>query len=128
MKTCIYLRKSRKDQIYKSESIEATLRRHEEQLLELAARLSLNVISIKKEVVTGDSIAVRPMMQELLEEVADGLYEAVLVMDIDRLGRGDMQDQGMIFKVFKDACVKIITPGNTTKTSSTSPHFLRARN
>lgn len=113
MKTCVYLRKSRKDQIYKTESIEATLRRHEEQLLELATRLSLNVISIKKEVVTGDSIAVRPIMQELLEEVADGLYEAVLVMDIDRLGRGDLQDQGMIFKVFKDSGVKIITPGKT---------------
>lgn len=113
MKTCIYLRKSRKDQEHKTESIEATLRRHEDQLLELAARLSLNVVSIKKEVVTGDSISVRPMMQELLEEISDGLYDAVLVMDIDRLGRGDMQDQGMIFKVFKDAGVKIITPGKT---------------
>lgn len=108
VKTVIYLRKSRKDR--DNETIEATLRRHEEQLLSYAEKQNLNVVEIKKEVVTGDSIAVRPQMQSLLEEVEDGRYDAVLVMDIDRLGRGDMIDQGIIASTFKKAAAKILTP------------------
>ena len=110
MKTCIYLRKSRKDRDRINETIEETLRRHEEQLLAYAQKAGLNVVEIKKEVVTGDSIAVRPKMQDLLEEVEDGLYEAVLVMDIDRLGRGDMIDQGIIANTFKKSGTRILTP------------------
>lgn len=108
LRVIIYLRKSRMDR--DSETIEETLRRHEEQLLSYAKKRGLNVVEIKREVVTGDSIAVRPKMQELIDEVEDGLYDAVLVMDIDRLGRGDMIDQGIIINTFKRAGVLIITP------------------
>ncbi|MEG2869433.1 MAG: recombinase family protein, partial [Terrisporobacter sp.] len=34
----------------------------------------------------------------------------VLVMDVDRLGRGNMQDQGLILDTFKNSKTKIITP------------------
>lgn len=107
-RTVIYLRKSRKDR--DSETIEETLRRHEEQLLSYSQKHNLDIIEIKKEVVTGDSIAVRPQMQNLLDEIEDGLYDAVLVMDIDRLGRGDMIDQGIIANALKKAGVRILTP------------------
>ena len=107
-KTAIYLRKSRKDR--DEETIEQTLQRHEDQLLSYAEKNALTVTAIKKEVVTGDSIAVRPVMQSLLEEVEDCLYDAVLVMDIDRLGRGDMIDQGMIANTFKKTDTRILTP------------------
>ena len=49
-------------------------------------------------------------MIELLSEVEKGMYDAVLVMDIDRLGRGNMQDQGLILSTFKKSNTKIITP------------------
>ena len=39
--------------------------------------------------------------------------EAVLCMDIDRLGRGTMSQQGVILETFKEAGVKIITPQKT---------------
>lgn len=107
-RTVVYLRKSRKDR--DSETIEETLRRHEEQLLSYAQKHNLAIVEIKKEVVTGDSIAVRPQMQNLLDEIEDGLYDAVLVMDIDRLGRGDMIDQGIIANALKKAGVRILTP------------------
>ena len=110
MKTCIYLRKSRKDRDHLNESIEETLRRHEEQLLAHAQKAGLNIVEIKKEVVTGDSIALRPQMQDLLEEVEEGLYDAVLVMAIDRLGRGDMIDQGIVANTFKKSGTRILTP------------------
>ena len=55
----------------------------------------------------------RPQMIELLEEVEAGKYDGVLCMDIDRLGRGNMQDQGRILDAFKKSGTKIITPRKT---------------
>lgn len=110
MRTYIYLRKSRKDEQHQTESLEATLQRHEDQLLTVAKKLNLNVIQILKEVVSGDSIAARPEMIRLLHDCDEGLLDAVLVMDIDRLGRGDMTDQGIIINAFKKNNVQIITP------------------
>lgn len=113
MRTYIYLRKSRKDEQHRSESLEATLRRHEIQLLAVAKKLDLNVAKILKEVVSGDSIAARPEMIRLLHDCEENLMDAVLVMDIDRLGRGDMTDQGIIINAFKNNDVRIITPDKT---------------
>ena len=45
------------------------------------------------EVVSGESIAARPEIQKLLEEVNAGLYAGVLVVDLERLARGNSADQ-----------------------------------
>lgn len=113
MRTYIYLRKSRKDEQHRNESLEATLQRHETQLLSVAKKLKLNVVKIMKEVVSGDSLAARPQMLQLLHDCEANLMDAVLVMDIDRLGRGDMTDQGIIIGTFKNNDVRIITPDKT---------------
>ncbi|MCR8744383.1 recombinase family protein [Romboutsia lituseburensis] len=110
MNTVIYLRKSREDRDLENASIEDTLRKHKSTLLKIAKEKKLNIVEIKEEVVSGESIANRPKMLELLDEVKNGLYDAVLVMDIDRLGRGNMQDQGLILETFKNSNTKIITP------------------
>jgi len=52
-------------------------------------------------------------MLELLEEVEDCKYDSVLVMDIDRLGRGNMREQGLILETFKEYDIKIVTPNKT---------------
>ena len=44
-------------------------------------------------VVSGESIAARPEIQKLLEEVNAGLYAGVLVVDLERLARGNSADQ-----------------------------------
>lgn len=104
MKTAIYLRKSRADEC----NAEDTLKKHKETLLEFAARNQLTVTNIYEEVVSGESIFARPEMLRLLNDLDQ--YEAVLCMDIDRLGRGDMQEQGLIMNRFRDSGTKIITP------------------
>lgn len=104
----MYLRKSRLDNA--AESVQATLSRHKATLLQFAKRHNLNIVRIFEEVVSGDSIYDRPQMLELLDEVAEGKYNGVLCMDIDRLGRGDMQEQGLILGTFKDSNTLIITP------------------
>ena len=49
-------------------------------------------------------------MLALLEAISTGNYDGVLCMDIDRLGRGSMAEQGVIFDAFRRSGTKIITP------------------
>lgn len=108
MDVIMYLRKSRSDDPH--ESTEETLRRHREQLEALAVKRELHIIKIYNEVVSGESLYARPEMQRLLEDISTGEYDAVLVMDVDRLGRGSMAEQGLIFNSFRDSDTKIVTP------------------
>lgn len=62
------------------------------------------------EVGTSDSIELRPKMTQLLREVEDEYYDAVLVVDYDRLGRGDLGEQDRIKKAFQKSDTLIITP------------------
>lgn len=113
-KICIYLRKSRADEeLEKTLGEGETLSKHRNALLKFAKENKLNVTDIKEEIVSGDSLFFRPKMLELLKEVEDNMYYGVLVMDIDRLGRGGMKDQGIILDAFKESKTKIITPIKT---------------
>lgn len=103
-----YLRKSRKDS--ESETIQEVLTKHREELAEFATKWKLNIIDVFQEVVSGDKIDDRPEVQKLLKNIDDLKYEFVLVIDLDRLGRGDMEDQGKILGTFKDTDTFIVTP------------------
>lgn len=80
-----YLRKSRFDRDYAEMSVEETLKRHEAILDRLAGERGYRVTKTYYEVVSGESIAARPEIQKLLEEVNAGLYAGVLVVDLERL-------------------------------------------
>ena len=107
MNTAIYLRKSRAEET--TATVEDTLQRHKETLLDFAKNNHLTIIHIYEEVVSGESLYARPEMLKLLSDVENGKYDAVLCMDIDRLGRGAMSDQGIILETFKASDTKIIT-------------------
>lgn len=104
----MYLRKSRAEEL--SDSVDETLKRHKEILLDYAQNNGLTITGIYEEVVSGESLYARPHMLELLADVERGDYDAVLCMDIDRLGRGAMSDQGIILETLKNSGTKIITP------------------
>ena len=106
----IYLRKSRADMEAEAHGEGETLARHERVLLELSRRLRLNVTAIYREVVSGETIAARPVMQQILAEVEQGIWTGGLVMEVERLARGDTIDQGIIAQTFKYSDTKIITP------------------
>lgn len=109
----IYLRKSRADIEAEQRGEGETLARHERTLIELAGRMHLNVGAVYREVVSGETIAARPMMQRLLEEVESGVWSGVLVMEVERLARGDTIDQGIVSQAFQYSGTKIITPAKT---------------
>ena len=109
----IYLRKSRQDTEAEQRGEGETLARHERILLEVAKKQQLHIEKIYKEVVSGETIAARPVMQQLLAEVEQGIWEGVLVVEIDRLARGATIDQGIMAQAFKYSNTKIITPNKT---------------
>lgn len=106
----MYLRKSRADAEAEARGEGETLARHEKALLELAKTGHYNVTEIYREVVSGETIAARPVMQRLLSEVEQDAWEGVLVMEVERLARGDTIDQGIVAQTFKFSDTKIITP------------------
>lgn len=108
-----YLRKSRFDRDYAELSVEETLKRHEDILDNLARSRGYHIAKTYYEVVSGESIAARPEVQKLLEEVSAGIYAGVLVVDLERLARGNGADQAYISQVFQYSETKIITPLKT---------------
>lgn len=113
MSYCIYLRKSRADAEAEAHGEGETLARHERILTDLAKRMNLAVDAVYREIVSGESIAARPVMQRLLSEVGAGMWEGVLVAEVERLARGDTADQGLVAQTFKYSDTKIITPTKT---------------
>lgn len=113
MRACMYLRKSRADLEAETNSNIDTLARHREQLNALSLKMGIPVLKEYKEIVSGDSIAARPVMQELLNDIEKGLWDAVFVVEIERLARGATIDQGIIAQTFKYTGTKIITPLKT---------------
>ena len=107
---CMYLRKSRADIEAEAHGEGETLARHERALMDYAKRHKLNITKIYKEVVSGETITARPVMQQLLSDVEKGIWSGVLVMEVERLARGDTIDQGLVAQTFKYSCTKIITP------------------
>lgn len=125
----IYLRKSRKDIEEEKKALEYgknydTLSKHRKELLDLIKREQHNVIDIFEEVVSGEFLSERDVAQEMLRQVEDGAVEGVVVMDLDRLGRGDMIDAGTIFRSFKFSDTLIITPNEVIDCNSEGAELL----
>ncbi len=109
----IYLRKSRADLEAEAHGEGDTLARHEQILMRLAKSQALPIGAIYREIVSGERIANRPVMQQLLSEVEEGLWKGVLVTETSRLARGDTIDQGIVAQAFKFSGTLIVTPAKT---------------
>lgn len=113
MPYCLYLRKSRADFEAEQQGMGETLARHETALRALALQCGYTISKTYREIQSGETIAARPQMQCLLADVAKGLWEGVLVMEVERLARGDTMDQGLLLHTFQQTSTKIITPYKT---------------
>lgn len=104
-KVALYLRKSRED----TESREETLARHHRILVDYCERNNLEIVNVFKEVVSGENLVDRPVAREMLQEVEEGLYDGVVVIELERLSRGNQIDQVEITEIFKNSGTKIYT-------------------
>lgn len=105
-----YLRKSRMEEGLETDEV---LAKHRKALADYASRNDIRIIATYEEVVSGESLYARPEMLRLLRDVETGSYDAVLCMDLDRLSRGRMHDQGIILDAFRDSGTLIVTPEKT---------------
>lgn len=108
MNVAIYIRKSRED---RDENRETTLQRHEKILKDYCNKYNLRYSenTIYREIVSGDNIANRPQMQQLLKDVENNMYDGVVVIEIQRLSRGNGIDQEIVKETFKKSNTLIYT-------------------
>lgn len=107
----MYLRKSRSDDPYMT--VEEVLARHEQQLQDYALSSFGAVLpeeKIFREVVSGETISDRPVMQNVMKYLETGLIKGVLVIEPQRLSRGDLEDCGRIINTFRYTDTLVITP------------------
>ena len=110
----LYLRKSRSDDPLLT--VEEVLARHEAILDEWCEKYLGEKIPEKnkfREVVSGETIADRPVMQTILKKIESPKIKAVLVVEVQRLSRGELEDAGRIIKLFRFTNTLVITPPKT---------------
>ena len=106
----LYLRKSRADN--PSESVEEVLAKHEKMLQEKAVAMfgrEIPAENIYREVVSGETIDDRPKMKEVMSVIENPDIKAVLVVEPQRLSRGDLEDCGKVVNAFRYSGTQIIT-------------------
>ncbi|MBS7529033.1 recombinase family protein [Hazenella sp. IB182353] len=109
----MYLRKSRADIESEKRGEGETLAKHYQILSQVAHNQSLNITKVRREIASGENLFNRYQMMKLLKEIEKNDYDAILVMDLDRLGRGTMQEQGLILETLQKTNTHIITPRKT---------------
>jgi len=97
----IYLRKSRGE--------EEDLNKHRKLLTDMCIANKWRYTEYP-EIGTSDSIDLRPQMIKLLADIEQGLYDAVLIVDLDRLSRGDGEEQARIKRIMRQNDTLVITP------------------
>ncbi|MBO5123430.1 MAG: recombinase family protein [Oscillospiraceae bacterium] len=110
-KYIMYLRKSRQDD--PQETVEEVLVKHETQLQEYAEKELGGRIpegNIYREVVSGESIDDREEVQKVLLRIEDPSIAGVLVIEPQRLSRGDLEDCGRLINDLRYTNTQVVTP------------------
>ena len=107
----MYLRKSRQDN--PDETVEEVLAKHERILQNFATNQLGHTIPeecIYREVVSGEMISDRPQVKALFRAIESSQIKGVLVVEPQRLSRGDLVECGTIVRYFKYSNTLIYTP------------------
>ena len=106
-----YLRKSRTDD--PTLDVAEILARHETILDEYAEKHFGGKVpenNKHREVVSGETIDSRPELLDLLKRIESPKIKAILIVEVQRLGRPDLEDIGRLSKLFRYTNTLVITP------------------
>lgn len=109
----MYLRKSRTDD--PALTVDEVLSKHEQMLDDWVARnfpdagRKIPESNRYREVVSGETIESRPRVQELLRRMESPRVKAVLIVEPQRLSRGDLEDIGRLVKLLRYSNTIVIT-------------------
>ena len=107
----IYLRKSRQDD--PNETVEEVLAKHEAILQEWAKRelgYEIPEDCIYREVASGEKFSEREEFQKVLSRMEDPMVAGVLVVEPQRLSRGDLIDCGVLIGTLQYTKTLVATP------------------
>lgn len=109
-----YFRKSRKDD--PAQSIEEVLSKHRQTIDKweeenLSGKVPFENIYMER--VSGETIKDRAEFQKLLRHIESPDIKAVVVVDPERLTRGDLEDAGKVINAFRYSKTLVITPTKT---------------
>ena len=107
----MYLRKSRQDD--PNETVEEVLAKHEAILQEYAMREMGGKIpekNIYREVISGESIDEREEIKKVLSRIEEQDIAGVLVVEPQRLSRGDLVDCGTLIRILQYTATTVVTP------------------
>ena len=106
----MYLRKSRTDD--PALTVSETLEKHEQMLDGYCMRTWGELVPEQnkfREVVSGETIEARPEVQKVLRLIEQPQFKAVLIVEPQRLSRGDLEDIGRISKILRYTKTAVIT-------------------
>lgn len=109
-----YLRKSRSDDPLLT--VEEVLEKHEGILSDWVEKNLNGAIpseNVYREVVSGETIEGRPEIQKILKRIESPKIKAILVVEPQRLSRGDLEDCGRLMKLLRYTNTRVITPMKT---------------
>lgn len=110
----LYLRKSRTDD--PTLDVAEILARHETILDEYAERTwgkKIPEAQKMREIVSGETIDSRPELLKILKLIESPKIKGVLLVEVQRLGRPDLEDIGRLSKLFRYTNTLVITPQKT---------------
>lgn len=105
-----YLRKSRSDD--PSLSVEEVLEKHDSMLNDWSLKNLGALIpeeNTYREVVSGETLKERPEINRVLKKIESPKRKAILVVEPQRLTRGDLEDIGRLIKLLKHTNTLVIT-------------------
>lgn len=106
----MYLRKSRADD--PSLTVSETVAKHEQILDDFSMRTFGALIPENnryREIVSGETISARPEIKKVLRLIEQPQYKAILIVEPQRLSRGDLEDIGYLSKILRFTHTIVIT-------------------
>ncbi len=102
-KYCLYARKSTEEEDKQVMSIDSQIK----EMTAIAQKESLNIVEIKREAHSSKAVGQRPIFNQMMKEVKEGKFNAILTWAPDRLSRNagdlgtivDMMDQKLIIQI-----------------------------
>ena len=119
IKYCLYARKSTEDDERQALSIDSQIK----EMLEIAERQGMEIIEIKKESHSAKQSGTRPILNQMIEGIRQGIYQGIFTWAPDRLSR-NAGDLGILVDLIDDGHLKEIRTHGQNFTNSPNDKFL----
>jgi DNA invertase Pin-like site-specific DNA recombinase len=119
LKYCLYARKSTEAEEKQALSIDSQIK----EMKQIAERENLNIVDVRRESHSAKASGTRPVFMEILKDLEDGLFNAIITWAPDRLSR-NAGDLGKLVDLIDQKKLITIKTFGQTFTDSPSDKFL----